>query len=120
MLRLNLNRLFEERGIENPTLYFRKNGFSLHTTHRILNQQVDSISYKNLEKICLLLNCTIDDIFQWYPSDSLDLKQNHALQKLIRGSNPGMLTNKLKKLPMHKIEEVRKFIEQLENKEDNE
>ncbi len=31
-----------------------------------------------------------------------------------------MLTNKLKKLPMHKIEEIRKFIEQIEKKEDNE
>lgn len=113
MLKLDLQRLFEDKGIENPNQYLVKNGLTPHTVSRLLNNRVSSISFKHLEAICLLLNCTIDDLFAWEPTDKSDALKDHSLQKLKRGKKKGNIIGKLKALPASKLNQVRDFIEEL-------
>ncbi len=118
MLHLDLYRVIEDKGIENAHLFLRQNGFSAHVTSRLLNNKVDSISFKHLEQICLALNCTIDDIFSWKTEDPKQIYKNHALQKLKRGESKGNITHKLKQLPLDKLNEVRNYIDQLSNSDE--
>jgi DNA-binding Xre family transcriptional regulator len=113
MLKLDLQRIFEDKGIENPNQYLVKNGLTPHTVSRLLHNRVSSISFKHLEKICLLLNCTIDDLFAWENPDKSDTLKDHSLQKLKRGKKKGNIAGKLKALPASKLGQVRDFIEEL-------
>jgi DNA-binding Xre family transcriptional regulator len=118
MLKLDLNRLFEDKGIENPTQFLKKNGLTAHTTSRLLNNKVSSISFKHLETICLLLNCTIDDLFSWENDNKTGIYKDHSLQKLVRGKKKGNIVGKLKGLPVDKLNQVRDFIDTLAKKTD--
>ena len=113
MLKLDLYRIFEDKGIDNPHYFLKKNGFTSHTTSRLLNNKVDSISFKHLEQICLLLNCSIEDLFSWTNEDITGMYKDHAFQKLKRGQRKGNITNSLKNLPLDKLNDVRNYIEQI-------
>jgi DNA-binding Xre family transcriptional regulator len=113
MLKLDLQRIFEDKGIENPNQFLVKNGLTPYTTSRLLNNRVNSISFKHLEKICLLLNCTTDDLFAWENPDKSDTLKDHALQKLKRGKKKGNIVGKLKTMPANKLNQVRDFIDEL-------
>ena len=113
MLLLDLYRVFEDKGIENPHRFLRKNGFTAHTTSRLLNNKVDSISFRHLEQLCLIINCSVDDLFAWKSNDEAGIYKDHVLQKLKRGESKGSITGKLKQLPLDKINEVRNYIDQL-------
>ncbi len=113
MLQLDLYRIFEDKGIDNPHYFLRKNGFTTHTTSRLLNNKVDSISFRHLEQICLLLNCSIDDLFSWTNEDKTGMYKDHVFQKLKRGQRKGNITNSLKNLPLDKLNEVRNYIDQI-------
>jgi DNA-binding Xre family transcriptional regulator len=116
MLKLDLYRIFEDKGIENPNQFLKKNGLTAHTVSRLLNNKVSSISFKHLEKICLLLNCTLDDLFLWENEDKTGIYKDHSLQKLKRGRKRGNIVGKLKTLPSEKLSQVRDFIDGLTNK----
>ena len=113
MLQLDLYRIFEDKGIDNPHYFLKKNGFTSHTTSRLLNNKVDSISFRHMEQICLLLNCSIDDLFLWTNEDMTGIYKDHVIQKLKRGQRKGNIINSLKKLPPDKLNEVRNYIEQI-------
>jgi DNA-binding Xre family transcriptional regulator len=116
MLKLDLYRIFEDKGIENPNQFLKKNGLTAHTVSRLLNNKVSSISFKHLEKICLLLNCTLDDLFSWENEDKTGIYKDHSLQKLKRVRKRGNIVGKLKTLPSDKLSQVRDFIDGLTNK----
>ena len=67
MLILDLSRLMENKGILNPTQFMMNAGFTRYTANRLIYNKVRATSYSNLEKLSLLLNCTIDDLFTWHP-----------------------------------------------------
>jgi|DEB19_MinimDraft_2_1074335.scaffolds.fasta_scaffold04650_2 DNA-binding Xre family transcriptional regulator len=117
MLKLDLYRVFEEKGIINPHVFLRQLGFTSHVACQILGNKIESISFLKLEIMCLALNCTIDDLFNWKFNDDTGRYNVHVLQKLKRGERKGNIVNDLKKLPLDKLEEVRNYIEQLSNNE---
>ena len=117
MLVLDLYRVFEDKGIENPQRFLKRNGFTVHTTFKLLNNKVVSISFRHMEQLCLLLNCSPDDLFSWR-SDELSGSYNHPfLMKLNRGERKGNITSQLKSLPPDKLNEVRKYIDQISKTE---
>jgi DNA-binding Xre family transcriptional regulator len=118
MLKLDLTRIMEDKGIENASQFFKKNGLTAHTTSRLLNNKVSSISFKHIETICLLLNCTIDDLFSWENDNKTGIYKDHSLQKLTRGKKKGNIVGKLKDLPVDQLNQVRDFIEELAKKKD--
>ena len=117
MLVLDLYRVFEDKGIENPQRFLKRNGFTVHTTFKLLNNKVVSISFRHMEQLCLLLNCSVEDLFSWHNEDASGKYDKHPLLKLKRGEHKGNITNKLKSLPPDKLIEVRKYIDQLSKTE---
>jgi len=117
MLKLDLHRIFEAKCIDDPYGFLRNAGFTVHTSHRLLHNHVGSISYRNLEALCLHLNCTIDDLFAWSPDNKHQVADTHAIHRLKRGARQGNMVQKLKQLPLDQLSKVRSFIEGLEKEE---
>jgi hypothetical protein len=62
--------------------------------------------------MCLLLNCSVEDLFSWKSEDKTGIYKDHVIQKLKRGQRKGNITNSLKQLPLDKLDEVRNYIDQ--------
>ena len=62
MIKLDVLRLLEERGKTKYWLY-KQLGMSYQNFNKMVNNQTKSIQYENIETMCLLLNCTPNDLF---------------------------------------------------------
>ena len=63
MVKLDVLRLLEERGKSKYWLY-KQLGMSYQTFSRMVNNETKSIRYENIETLCLLLNCTPNELFE--------------------------------------------------------
>ena len=63
MIRLRAKELLEKKGKTKYWLY-KQLGMSYQNFSRMLNNETKSIKYENIETICLLLNCTPNDLFE--------------------------------------------------------
>lgn len=113
MLYLDLRRIFAQKGINNPLRYLAGNGFSHHTAHRLLHSEARMVHLKHLEKLCLLLNCNLNDLMAWHPDGNTPVPKTHPIQKLRRGPIPPNISHNLQQLPPEQLEQVRRFIENL-------
>ena len=62
MIKLDVLRLLEEQGKTKYWLY-KQLGMSYQNFSKMVNNQTKSIRYDNIETMCLLLNCTPNDLF---------------------------------------------------------
>ena len=61
MIKLDVLRLLEERGKTKYWLY-KQLGMSYQNFNKMVNNQTKSIQYENIETMCLLLNCTPNEL----------------------------------------------------------
>ena len=62
MIKLDVLRLLEEQGKTKYWLY-KQLGMSYQNFSKMVNNQTKSIRYENIETMCLLLDCTPNDLF---------------------------------------------------------
>ena len=62
MVRLNALALLEKKGKTKYWLY-KQMGMSYQNFSKMVNNETKSIRYENIETMCLLLNCTPNDLF---------------------------------------------------------
>ncbi len=115
MLKYNLKRLFEARGIGKPYSFLRKNGFSLNEATRIANEKVLALNPVQMEKLCIALYCSPNDLLEWIPSNQLYDTPSHPLYPL---KNPVKidLTNLHADIPLNKLEEFKHGLDELKEK----
>lgn len=77
MLSLKINKILEH---QNRSAYWlgKQTGIAPNNIGKICNGETSTIRFDTIEKICLALNCSIDDLFE-----STDQK----MQRLISGQN---------------------------------
>ena len=63
MLRLNVIPLLEKQGKTKYWLY-KQLGMSYQNFSRMIHNETKSIRYENIETLCLLLNCTPNQLFE--------------------------------------------------------
>ncbi|MBQ6706367.1 MAG: helix-turn-helix transcriptional regulator [Clostridia bacterium] len=63
MIKLNVLDLLEKNGKTKYWLY-KQLGMSYQNFNKMVNNETKSIRYENIETICLLLDCTPNDLFQ--------------------------------------------------------
>lgn len=61
MIKLDVLRILEEQGKTKYWLY-KQLGMSYQNFNRMVNNQTRSVSYENIEAMCLLLKCTPNDL----------------------------------------------------------
>lgn len=62
MVKLDVLRLLEKQGKTKYWLY-KQLGMSYQNFSKMVNNETKSIRYENIETMCLLLNCTPNDLF---------------------------------------------------------
>ena len=63
MVKLNVLELLQQQGKTKYWLY-KQLGMSYQNFSRMVNNETKSIRYENIETMCLLLNCTPNDLFE--------------------------------------------------------
>lgn len=63
MITLNVRELLEKKGKTRYWLY-KQLGMSYQNFNKMINNETKSIRYENIETICLLLDCSPNDLFK--------------------------------------------------------
>lgn len=63
MIKLKVLELLEKKGYTKYWLY-KQLGMSYQNFSKMVNNQTKSIRYENIETICLLLECTPNELFE--------------------------------------------------------
>ena len=63
MIKLDVLRILEEQGKTKYWLY-RQLGMSYQNFSKMVNNETKSIRYENIETLCLLFNCTPNELFE--------------------------------------------------------
>jgi succinate dehydrogenase flavin-adding protein (antitoxin of CptAB toxin-antitoxin module) len=117
MLRYNFERAVKARGIDRVYSYFLNHGIETHLASKIRQNKVTRMNPDSLEKVCLILRCTPNDIMEWVPDNKQAADMNQPLQTLRRNDKLVDLTRSLNALPLEKIEAVGRFIDEQINDE---
>lgn len=112
MLEFSLEHVCTARGIAKPYRFLTQNGFGPATATKLAKGGVEYLRLDYIEKICTLLNCQPNDLFQWTPNSRGEDRPDHPLQA-VRKKNAVDLTETLRQLPMDKIKEIESLLKNL-------
>ncbi len=110
MIKYNFNRVFKARGIEKPFSYLAKAGFSQKFATKIKNDRVARLNMNVLEKLCILLRCTPNDLLEWIQEKDVQLDSAHPLQTLKRSEKVIDITKMLNSIPIEYLEDIETVI----------
>ena len=112
MLKVNILRVCSIRSINKPLSFFRNHGFSSASATRMAGGTMNSFSLETVEKLCLALNCTPNDLLEWVPSKDMATNTTHSLNSLKRNE---ALLNSVSQLvnsvPLEKLERIQEIIQ---------
>ena len=117
MLVFNPQRMFDLRKIDKPYSMLVKNGFAKSSASNLLNYYSRRVTVEHIEKLCLILNCTPNDLFEWRGKTDESLTENHPLNSLKRSDKSESLTELIKKIPVEKLAQVDELLRELQNPE---
>jgi DNA-binding Xre family transcriptional regulator len=116
MLYFNPKRIMAMRGIDKMFNYLHKNGFIRTTATYLLNNTASHIKIEHIGKLCFLLNCTPNDLFEWHPDNTYVLTENHALNTLIKHDKAvANIKELLKEIPPERLGEVESLLKGLKD-----
>ena len=115
MLYFNIKRVLDLRGIDKPYSFLVKNGFVSQTATNIINNRLQRITPQQLEKLCLLLRCTPNDLIDWKPGANSVVPENHPIRALTKEKAPPPISEMVKDLPVEKLGELEAIINQLKS-----
>ncbi|MBI9039562.1 MAG: helix-turn-helix transcriptional regulator [Bacteroidales bacterium] len=111
MLKYNINRVIKERGIDKPKKYLRQAGIYEAFALRIKNNQVHRINLPTIEKLCILLKCTPNDLMVWEADSNAESYKNHPLNIMMQGRKKIKdISNLLNSVPFEKLEGIEEMI----------
>jgi len=101
----NFQKIFKLRGITQPFVYLIKHGFPRGQAYQFTKLRNDGLRIKNLERLCLLLECTPNDIIEWIPPKDFQIPETHPLHKL-KPKAALDFSNITKDVPIEKMTEL--------------
>ena len=110
MLQFNFQPVFAARGIAKPYTYLRQNGFSQNLAHRISHSAVDNMKLKNLERLCIMLRCSVSDVLVWTPDHPAHDIATHPLYDYKKKDAQFVMQNDLSNLTMQQLKELNEHI----------
>lgn len=110
MLKYRPEKMMEMRGIQKKTAFLVNLGMSYPAASRFLNYETQSVNIRILEKLCIALNCTPSDFFEWTPDNNSVVPENHSLYSLDKKKS---LQELVKDIPSDKLKLVESLLEEL-------
>lgn len=112
MLHYNIERAILMRGHINPKAYLKRMGFTRFIVSNLLSKP-QNIRMEHIEKLCLELHCTPNDLMELEPSESKPMEENHPLKKLIRTDSMQPMREAILRLPPEKLSEAIAYMNEL-------
>jgi DNA-binding Xre family transcriptional regulator len=113
MLRFNPHRIFALRGINSPTAFLVNLGFRYPQASKFLKGSYEMVKTRHVEKLCVALNCTPNDLYEWTPDAKTVLPESHSLNRLDKGAGMKQMRDLLKDIPSDKLELIAGLLEEL-------
>lgn len=118
MLTYNYRRVFSARGISQPYTFLRRAGFSNDLAYKISHNKAKNLRTYHLEKLCLILYCTPEDLMDWSPGVNSSIPKDHPIRRVTKYSNT-LDIHTLRTIPMDKLEAVYKNLQKIMDESDN-
>lgn len=113
MLTFNPKKMLLLRGIERFTAFFVNLGMDYSTASRFLKSESQFVKIKDIEKLCIALNCTPNDLFDWKPDQNTILPENHSINALIKSESAVNLQQLVKEIPAERLSEIEGLLNEL-------
>lgn len=110
MLKYDVKRVMWARGKTQFFTYLRKQGYNPNTASRLLNAHIKNMNLKHVEQLCLLLDCTPNDLLEWEPDHSIASPEKKALSSLIRKDELSKASHLLYQVPLDELVEVARYL----------
>jgi len=117
MLYLNLERVLNQKGITNHSIFLQQIGIKGYVVRRMLKVNPTRIDIDLLWILCKELNCTPNDLFSVKASAAPNLQAKHALKNLVREKQAAPISRKLVNLPLDKLAQVQELVDKLVGEE---
>ena len=104
MLKYNIKALCTARGITKPVGHLTKAGINPNMASQLINNKLASLKPSVIEKLCVYLNCTPNDLIEWIPEENTNT-QNHPLETLMKKQLPTQLQNIMQDIPINKLQD---------------
>jgi DNA-binding Xre family transcriptional regulator len=82
MLYTNIKKMFDIRGIKSPYKFLKENGFKKSTAYNVSALRFTHLRLEVIEKLCIFLSCSPNDLLEWQPNPGTNLPDSHPLQAL--------------------------------------
>ena len=110
MLQYNFSRMFIAKGVDKVFTFLTEAGFSKEFATKIKNNRTKRLSVDMLERLCLALNCTPNDVMEWHPTPDTNVNDKHALYQLKRMDKVMDISKTITTLPLEKLKELERVI----------
>ena len=111
MLSYNFTLIFEARGINRPFSYLVNLGYSANFATRVANNRVERLNLSQLEKLCVQLHCTPNDLMALNPDSKEPDIDNHPLVPLHRTQSTTHLNHMLNAIPLDRLSEIEEMVQ---------
>lgn len=106
MLTYDLSTVFSARGVKKGYSFLKKLGLGHPAAHKLRKGNVRAVRLDHIEKICLELHCTPNDLLVWTPDDR-PVTDDHPLNQLKKRDEQLDLIGDIRDLPLDKIRELK-------------
>ena len=122
MLKFKLKQVLLAQGKKNPQAWLQKFcNINQSKAHNLINNKQKSIAFEDLSKICMVLECSPNDLFWWDNSSKMKVADFHpCITKLSIPSKDSNWTDRIEGLNPERVDALRLFMEQLETEKINE
>lgn len=110
MLKPNIQRILAGRAIDKGYTYLVKRGFSMNLAAHLNTGNMKEVHLADIEKLCLLFQCTPNELLEWAPAEKENDVETQPLRNLIRVNPKVNIRTILNALPYAQIAEMEKMI----------
>lgn len=111
MLRLYIKELLEKLGRKPTTLFISQFDINYRTADSLLKGKAKSIKFETLYKLCAVLHCTPNDLFEISPDAEKELGAAHPLMELKKKAFSKTPIDMLSTLSPRDLDEIGLMIE---------
>lgn len=99
------------KGIKPNSNQLANMGMSRSTAYKLINDEAESITLRQMEILCKHLNCTPNELFCYKEEKGKKLPPEHELNKIAYTENEYNPIALLRSVPTDKLKEINAFIE---------
>ena len=112
MLQYRFDKIFMIKGILNPFSFLRNAGFSDSFATKTKNNRINRLSLDMLERLCISLECTPNDLLEYTPEKAYSIANDHPLHQLNRTDKIIEINRTLSRLPIEDLIKIQKIIKE--------